>query len=164
MRRRSLRTVDPAIDDPDASTSPPPLVSPSLPILNVVPPKPSNTPKTRHPRFAFHLPTAFSNCNGPVPLTVPSLVGKSAHISRPRGFSAPGAFPPIIQASQAVVINCPTATPRTPYYHSTHNLGQLTPSVIKPTSPAFNNIPAYPFAFLFHAYTFKKLCPLHVLL
>ncbi|KAJ7904356.1 hypothetical protein B0H14DRAFT_2662409 [Mycena olivaceomarginata] len=103
---------------------------------------------------------------GPVPLTVPSSVGpsahKSGHISRPRGFSAPGAFPPIIQGSAgwnngySRAALPPLTVPSYPphlshmsgYHHSPHPLNPLTPANDSPTSPAFNysNNSQYPYS------------------
>ncbi|KAJ7781414.1 HSF-type DNA-binding-domain-containing protein [Mycena metata] len=148
MRKVNLRNVDPAIDDPDAST----WLSPTL---NVV--YPLDSPSIPPPRSAIGM--------GPVPLTVPSSVGpsshKSGHVGRARGFSAPGAFPPIMQGSgggwssggyarQALP---PLTVPSDPphlshggsmgYHHSPHPLNPLTPSDDSPTSPAFNSMPPY---------------------
>ncbi|KAK7061582.1 AGC/RSK protein kinase [Favolaschia claudopus] len=161
MRKVNLRNVDPAIDDPDASTWSHPTLnrhSPPEVVANFkrrVPPR-LPKPRKRDIQDSPSIPPPRSAIGmGPVPLTVPSSVGKSAHISRPRGFSAPGAFPPIIQGSQAWGNSYPRAAlpPLTvpsdphhglPYHHSPHNLGPLTPSDDSPTSPAFNNMPPYP--------------------
>jgi len=100
MRKVNLRNVDPAIDDPDASTWSHPTLnrhSPPEVVANFKRRVPPRLPKPRKraddmsslvaPRSAVGL--------GPVPLTVPSSVGPSSMPSirgRARGFSAPGSF------------------------------------------------------------------------
>ncbi|KAF8211296.1 HSF-type DNA-binding-domain-containing protein [Mycena galopus ATCC 62051] len=167
MRKVNLRNVDPAIDDPDASTWSHPTLnrhSPPEVVANFKRRVPPRLPKPRkrdiHDSPAIPPPRSAIGM-GPVPLTVPSSVGpsahKSGHISRPRGFSAPGAFPPIIQSSggwnggYSRAALPPLTVPSDPphlshpmgYHHSPHPLNPLTPSDDSPTSPAFNNMPPY---------------------
>ncbi|KAF7301417.1 AGC/RSK protein kinase [Mycena indigotica] len=173
MRKVNLRNVDPAIDDPDASTWSHPTLnrhSPPEVVANFKRRVPPRLPKPRK-RDAEHSPSSIPPPRsaigmGPVPLTVPSTVGpsvhKPGHIGRARGFSAPGAFPPIIQGSGASGWNgggyarsalppltVPSESPHMAhgsgnmYHHSTHSLHPLTPSDESPTSPAFNSMPPY---------------------
>ncbi|CAK5275740.1 unnamed protein product [Mycena citricolor] len=167
MRKVNLRNVDPAIDDPDASTwshptlnrhSPPEVVANFKRRVPPRLPKPrkrdtqESSPQIPPPRSAIGM--------GPVPLTVPSSVGpsahKSGHIGRARGFSAPGSFPPIIQNSSGwngsytraalPPLTVPSDPPHIPngpgmysHHHSPHPLHPLTPGDESPTSPAFNS-------------------------
>ncbi|KAF7355172.1 AGC/RSK protein kinase [Mycena sanguinolenta] len=167
MRKVNLRNVDPAIDDPDASTWSHPTLnrhSPPEVVANFKRRVPPRLPKPRkrdiHDSPAIPPPRSAIGM-GPVPLTVPSSVGpsahKSGHISRPRGFSAPGAFPPIIQGSawnggysRAALppLTVPSDSshlshPMSGYHHSPHPLNPMTPSDDSPTSPAFNSMPPY---------------------
>ncbi|KAJ6599229.1 HSF-type DNA-binding-domain-containing protein [Mycena vulgaris] len=168
MRKVNLRNVDPAIDDPDASTWSHPTLnrhSPPEVVANFkrrVPPR-LPKPRKRDPQDSPTIPPPRSAIGmGPVPLTVPSSVGpsshKSGHIGRARGFSAPGAFPPIIQGSggwsggYSRAALPPLTVPSDPphlshgaslYHHSPHPLNPLTPSDDSPTSPAFNSMPPY---------------------
>ncbi|KAJ7179829.1 HSF-type DNA-binding-domain-containing protein [Mycena crocata] len=168
MRKVNLRNVDPAIDDPDASTWSHPTLnrhSPPEVVANFkrrVPPR-LPKPRKRDAQDSPSIPPPRSAIGmGPVPLTVPSSVGpsshKSGHIGRARGFSAPGAFPPIIQGSggwsggYSRAALPPLTVPSDPphlshsnsmYHHSPHPLNPLTPSDESPTSPAFNSMPPY---------------------
>ncbi|KAJ7638650.1 HSF-type DNA-binding-domain-containing protein [Roridomyces roridus] len=166
MRKVNLRNVDPAIDDPDASTWSHPTLnrhSPPEVVANFkrrVPPR-LPKPRKRDPQDSPSIPAPRSAVGmGPVPLTVPSSVGpsahKSSHIGRPRGFSSPGAFPPIIQNSApgsswsnggySRATLPPLTVPNDQggmYHHSSHPLHPLTPSDDSPTSPAFNSMPPY---------------------
>ena len=116
MRKVNLRNVDPAIDDPDASTwckLPPPTLSYTLfifplahPTLNRhsppevvanfkrrVPPR-LPKPRKRDSQESPSIPPPRSAIGmGPVPLTVPP--SKIAAVGRSRGFSAPGSFTPL---------------------------------------------------------------------
>ncbi|KAF7331949.1 AGC/RSK protein kinase [Mycena kentingensis (nom. inval.)] len=177
MRKVNLRNVDPAIDDPDASTWSHPTLnrhSPPEVVANFkrrVPPR-LPKPRKRDSDHPAHVPSPLpppprsAIGMGPVPLTVPSSVGpsvhKPGHIGRARGFSAPGAFPPIIQGSGGGGWNNggyarsalpPLTVPSDPphmshggsmYHHSPHPLHPLTPSDESPTSPAFSSMPPYP--------------------
>ncbi|KAG1715921.1 hypothetical protein ID866_1210 [Astraeus odoratus] len=104
MRKVNLRNVDPAIDDPDASTwshptlnrhSPPEVVANFKRRVPPRLPKPrkretQETPTIPPPRSAIGL--------GPVPLNIPPVATKNAVLSgRARGFSAPGSFTPLSQ-------------------------------------------------------------------
>jgi hypothetical protein len=126
MRKVNLRNVDPAIDDPDASTwckypisffptvtlttvahptlnrhSPPEVVAN---FKRRVPPR-LPKPRKRDNQEPPSIPPPRSAIGmGPVPLTVPSNVGPSSHhkhsggsVGRARGFSAPGSFTPLNQ-------------------------------------------------------------------
>ncbi|KAJ7095222.1 HSF-type DNA-binding-domain-containing protein [Mycena belliarum] len=169
MRKVNLRNVDPAIDDPDASTWSHPTLnrhSPPEVVANFkrrVPPR-LPKPRKRDAQDSPSIPPPRSAIGmGPVPLTVPSSVGpsshKSGHIGRARGFSAPGAFPPIMQGSSGGwngnytrAALPPLTVPSDPphlshsaslYHHSPHPLNPLTPSDDSPTSPAFSAMPSY---------------------
>ncbi|CAA7259526.1 unnamed protein product [Cyclocybe aegerita] len=109
MRKVNLRNVDPAIDDPDASTWSHPTLnrhSPPEVVANFkrrVPPR-LPKPRKRDAQEQSSIPPPRSAIGmAPVPLTVPSsghpsqkLVG-GGPMGRARGFSAPGSFPPINQ-------------------------------------------------------------------
>ncbi|KAJ7228822.1 HSF-type DNA-binding-domain-containing protein [Mycena pura] len=166
MRKVNLRNVDPAIDDPDASTWSHPTLnrhSPPEVVANFkrrVPPR-LPKPRKRDIQDSPSIPPPRSAIGmGPVPLTVPSSVGpsvhKPGHIGRARGFSAPGAFPPIVQGSSgwngySRAALPPLTVPSDPphishgnmYHHSPHPLHPLTPSDESPTSPAFNSMSPY---------------------
>nr|GAT53988.1 AGC/RSK protein kinase [Mycena chlorophos] len=172
MRKVNLRNVDPAIDDPDASTWSHPTLnrhSPPEVVANFKRRVPPRLPKPRK-RDPEHSPSALPPPRsaigmGPVPLSVPPAVGpsvhKPGHIGRARGFSAPGAFPPIIQGSSGSGWNgagysrsalppltVPSESPHmahggSMYHHPPHPLHPLTPSDESPSSPAFNNMPPY---------------------
>ncbi|KAJ7742427.1 HSF-type DNA-binding-domain-containing protein [Mycena maculata] len=173
MRKVNLRNVDPAIDDPDASTWSHPTLnrhSPPEVVANFkrrVPPR-LPKPRKRDPQDSPQIPPPRSAIGmGPVPLTVPSSVGPSSHKSgltgRPRGFSSPGAFPPIMHNSSGgggwggggysratlPPLTVPSDAqhlshgPSSMYHHSPHPLNPLTPSDDSPTSPAFNSMPPY---------------------
>ncbi|KAJ7068114.1 HSF-type DNA-binding-domain-containing protein [Mycena amicta] len=171
MRKVNLRNVDPAIDDPDASTWSHPTLnrhSPPEVVANFKRRVPPRLPKPRK-RDSEHSPSSIPPPRsaigmGPVPLTVPSSVGpsvhKPGHIGRARGFSAPGAFPPIqgsggsgwnggYSRSALPPLTVPSDSPHmshsssSMYHHSPHPLHPLTPSDESPTSPAFNSMPPY---------------------
>jgi len=117
MRKVNLRNVDPAIDDPDASTwcmfpfflsfflsnfylahptlnrhSPPEVVAN---FKRRVPPRLPKPRKRDVQDQQTNIPPPRSAiAMGPVPLTVPSKIGP---IGRARGFSAPGSFTPLNQ-------------------------------------------------------------------
>ncbi|TFK29295.1 hypothetical protein FA15DRAFT_664215 [Coprinopsis marcescibilis] len=107
MRKVNLRNVDPAIDDPDASTWSHPTLnrhSPPEVVANFkrrVPPR-LPKPRKRDTQEQPTIPPPRSAIGmGPLPLTVPSI-GPAAHnkmaggpIGRARGFSAPSAFNPL---------------------------------------------------------------------
>lgn len=96
---------------------------------------------------------------GPVPLTVPSSVQKSAVVGRARGFSAPGSFNPLNQASSPAwgtnnyprsalpPLTVPSDPPHITHgnlYSSPHPLHPITPTDESPASGgAFNGISSY---------------------
>ncbi|THG98564.1 hypothetical protein EW026_g3640 [Hermanssonia centrifuga] len=103
MRKVNLRNVDPAIDDPDASTWSHPTLnrhSPPEVVANFkrrVPPR-LPKPRKRDPNSEMPNippPPRSSGGMGPIPLSVPSGPGSPGR--RSRGFSAPGSFTPLSQ-------------------------------------------------------------------
>ncbi|KAF8205128.1 HSF-type DNA-binding-domain-containing protein [Pholiota molesta] len=109
MRKVNLRNVDPAIDDPDASTWSHPTLnrhSPPEVVANFkrrVPPR-LPKPRKRDVQEQVSMPPSRSAIGmGPVPLIVPSSVTHPSHklvsgaMGRARGFSAPGSFTPLTQ-------------------------------------------------------------------
>ncbi|KAF5388038.1 hypothetical protein D9615_000234 [Tricholomella constricta] len=167
MRKVNLRNVDPAIDDPDASTwshptlnrhSPPEVVSNFKRRVPPRLPKPrkrdlQDPPAIPPPRSAIGI--------GPVPLTVPSSVGPSSHKpgmgGRARGFSAPGSFTPLSQGGTAgwgtsyprsalPPLTVPSDPPHISHgnlYNSPHTLHPITPTDESPTSAGFNAMSSY---------------------
>ncbi|KLO12816.1 hypothetical protein SCHPADRAFT_828865 [Schizopora paradoxa] len=106
MRKVNLRNVDPAIDDPDASTWSHPTLnrhSPQEVVANFKRRVPPRLPKPRKRQDADmqQIPPPRSAIGmAPVPLTVPStLPGSPGSKARARGFSAPGSFTPLGQGS-----------------------------------------------------------------
>ncbi|KAF8974405.1 HSF-type DNA-binding-domain-containing protein [Flammula alnicola] len=139
MRKVNLRNVDPAIDDPDASTWSHPTLnrhSPPEVVANFkrrVPPR-LPKPRKRDVQEQLSIPPPRSAIGmGPVPLTVPSSVGHPSHklvggaMGRARGFSAPGSFTPLGQGGGA-------AGWGNNYRHSPHTLHPITPADDAPTS------------------------------
>ncbi|KAH9482852.1 Heat shock factor protein 4 [Psilocybe cubensis] len=121
MRKVNLRNVDPAIDDPDASTWSHPTLnrhSPPEVVANFkrrVPPR-LPKPRKRDIQDQQSIPPPRSAIGmGPVPLTVPSSVGHPSHkllngpIGRARGFSAPGSFTPLNQGAAGGAAGAATA-------------------------------------------------------
>ncbi|THH33791.1 hypothetical protein EUX98_g407 [Antrodiella citrinella] len=155
MRKVNLRNVDPAIDDPDASTwSHPTLNRHSAPevVANFkrrVPPR-LPKPRKRDSADANNIPAPRSATGmAPVPL-IPA--GSSSPPKRGRGFSAPGSFTPLTQ-STAPGWNTsyprslpPLTVPPDPpmssnmYSHSPHTLHPITPSEDTPSSAAFSPV------------------------
>ncbi|KAG6911681.1 hypothetical protein DXG01_007931 [Tephrocybe rancida] len=167
MRKVNLRNVDPAIDDPDASTwshptlnrhSPPEVVSNFKRRVPPRLPKPrkrdlQDPPAIPPPRSAIGI--------GPVPLTVPSSVpshGKPGVVGRARGFSAPGSFTPLGQGGSNTWGNSyprsalpPLTVPSDPphithgnLYNSPHTLHPITPTDESPSSGGgYNGISSY---------------------
>ncbi|KAF8268310.1 HSF-type DNA-binding-domain-containing protein [Lactarius quietus] len=109
MRKVNLRNVDPAIDDPDASTWSHPTLnrhSPPEVVANFKRRVPPRLPKPRKRPDAEQNPVIPSprSCSlGGVPLTIPSSLGltSSPKGGRARGFSAPGPYQPLPQAGNA---------------------------------------------------------------
>ncbi|KAG6855026.1 hypothetical protein C0991_005955 [Blastosporella zonata] len=167
MRKVNLRNVDPAIDDPDASTwshptlnrhSPPEVVSN---FKRRVPPR-LPKPRKRDLQDGPAIPPPRSAIGiGPVPLTVPSSVpshAKSGIVGRARGFSAPGSFNPLSQSNSSWGNNSyprsalpPLTVPSDPphithgnLYTSPHTLHPITPTDDSPTSVGgFNSMSSY---------------------
>ncbi|KAL5530629.1 hypothetical protein ACEPAF_6887 [Sanghuangporus sanghuang] len=99
MRKVNLRNVDPAIDDPDASTWSHPTLnrhSPAEVVANFkrrVPPRLPKPRKRQEPEMPQVPPPRSSMGMGPVPLSVPSsTLGSPGSRGRARGFSAPGSY------------------------------------------------------------------------
>ncbi|KAI0829464.1 HSF-type DNA-binding-domain-containing protein [Trametes gibbosa] len=149
MRKVNLRNVDPAIDDPDASTwshptlnrhSPPEVVANFKRRVPPRLPKPrkrdNDMPQIPPPRSAIGM--------GPVPLSVPSGDLSMYKGGRSRGFSAPGSFTPLSQPgapgwgnnyprSTLPPLTVPSDSPSlsshgSMYSHSSHTLHPVTPT------------------------------------
>ncbi|KIL00361.1 hypothetical protein PAXRUDRAFT_129995 [Paxillus rubicundulus Ve08.2h10] len=157
MRKVNLRNVDPAIDDPDASTWSHPTLnrhSPPEVVANFkrrVPPR-LPKPRKRETQEAPTIPPPRSAIGvGPVPLTVPSSVGNKVGPlgGRARGFSAPGSFTPLNQGGAAgwgssypraalPPLTVPSDPPALPHHHSmynqSHNLQSLSPADDSPST------------------------------
>jgi hypothetical protein len=113
MRKVNLRNVDPAIDDPDASTwSHPTLNRNSQPevVANFkrrVPPRLPKVRKRESQQDAPHIPPPNHHHQqprsatglGPGPLALPDGLKTQSIGARARGFSAPGAYPPNLTGS-----------------------------------------------------------------
>ncbi|THH09045.1 hypothetical protein EW145_g2270, partial [Phellinidium pouzarii] len=104
MRKVNLRNVDPAIDDPDASTWSHPTLnrhSPPEVVANFkrrVPPRLPKPRKRQEPEMQQIPPSRSVLGMGHVPLSVPSsALGSPGSKGRARGFSAPGSFTPLNQ-------------------------------------------------------------------
>ncbi|EGO01842.1 hypothetical protein SERLA73DRAFT_166349 [Serpula lacrymans var. lacrymans S7.3] len=166
MRKVNLRNVDPAIDDPDASTWSHPTLnrhSPPEVVANFkrrVPPR-LPKPRKRDAQEAPTIPPPRSAIGmGPVPLTVPSSVGPPSHKGlsqggRARGFSAPGSFTPLSQGGAAgwgtsyprsalpplTVPSDPPMSHHSMYNnHHSHSLHPITPTDDSPTTGGFNSM------------------------
>ncbi|KAG2043025.1 HSF-type DNA-binding-domain-containing protein [Suillus americanus] len=144
MRKVNLRNVDPAIDDPDASTWSHPTLnrhSPPEVVANFkrrVPPR-LPKPRKRDTQEPPSIPPPRSAIGmGPVPLTVPSSVGPKGTLpnagGRARGFSAPGSLTPLNQSSPgwsttySHARNLPPLTvPSEPIHHNLYNQSHLQP-------------------------------------
>ncbi|TFK43356.1 HSF-type DNA-binding-domain-containing protein [Crucibulum laeve] len=168
MRKVNLRNVDPAIDDPDASTWSHPTLnrhSPAEVVANFkrrVPPR-LPKPRKRDAQESPSIPPPRSAIGmGPVPLTVPSSMGPShkvgGSVGRARGFSAPGSFTPLSQGGAAgwgtsyprsalppltVPSDPPHLSHNSMYNHSPHTLHPITPTDDSPSSAGFNSMPSY---------------------
>ncbi|KAI0269232.1 HSF-type DNA-binding-domain-containing protein [Gloeopeniophorella convolvens] len=110
MRKVNLRNVDPAIDDPDASTWSHPTLnrhSPAEVVANFKRRVPPRLPKPRKRPDADQNPAIppprSASGLGTVPLTIPSSLAltSSPKGGRARGFSAPGSYQPLAQAGTA---------------------------------------------------------------
>ncbi|KAH7903536.1 HSF-type DNA-binding-domain-containing protein [Hygrophoropsis aurantiaca] len=155
MRKVNLRNVDPAIDDPDASTwSHPTLNRHSAPevVANFKRRVPPRLPKPRK-RDAQEQPSIPPprTAMGPVPLTVPSSIKGSIANGRARGFSAPGSFTPLSQGGAAgwgtsyprsalPPLTVPSEPPALTHHHSMYNhhhsqnIHPITPTEDSPTT------------------------------
>jgi hypothetical protein len=182
MRKVNLRNVDPAIDDPDASTwSHPTLNRYSSPevVANFKRRVPPRLPKPRKrdmqeqqqmippPRSAVPGHTS----NNAVPLSIPpsGINGTklSNHVGRSRGFSAPGSFTPISQNSSQgswgpssyshprsalPPLNVPSEPHHMP--HSSYGHHSLSPADDSPTSPSYS-YPSRTEPLLHHNYPYQ---------
>lgn len=174
MRKVNLRNVDPAIDDPDASTWSHPTLnrhSPPEVVSNFKRRVPPRLPKPRKrdlqeqqqiippPRSAI---PGLGSSN--LPLTIPSsgMNGSKIpnHVGRSRGFSAPGSFTPISSASSNGGWSSnnysrsalpPLTVPSEP--HHTYGHHSLSPSEDSPTSPAYH-YPSRAEPLLHHTYNY----------
>ncbi|TFK76079.1 hypothetical protein BDN72DRAFT_831521 [Pluteus cervinus] len=169
MRKVNLRNVDPAIDDPDASTWSHPTLnrhSPPEVVANFkrrVPPR-LPKPRKRDSQDVPSIPPPRSAIGmGSVPLTVPSSVGPSHKVGpaqavgRARGFSAPGSFPlsqgatagwgNSYQRSALPPLTVPSDPPHLSHntlYNSPHSLHPITPATDDNSSSAgFNSMSSY---------------------
>ncbi|KAI0663057.1 HSF-type DNA-binding-domain-containing protein [Cubamyces menziesii] len=149
MRKVNLRNVDPAIDDPDASTWSHPTLnrhSPPEVVANFkrrVPPR-LPKPRKRDNEVAQIPPPRSAIGMGPVPLSVAAADLSQYKGGRSRGFSAPGSFTPISQPGAAgwgtsypratlPPLNVPSDPPSlsshgSMYTHSSHTLHPVTPT------------------------------------
>ncbi|KAJ6629157.1 HSF-type DNA-binding-domain-containing protein [Mycena sp. CBHHK59/15] len=145
MRKVNLRNVDPAIDDPDASTW-------SHPTLN------RHSPPEVVANFKRRVPPRLPKPRKRDTQDSPSIPPPRSAIGMgPSRSPCPRAFPPIIQGSggwnggYTRAALPPLTVPSDPphlshagmYHHSPHPLNPLTPSDDSPTSPAFNSMPPY---------------------
>ncbi|KAL0949625.1 hypothetical protein HGRIS_009670 [Hohenbuehelia grisea] len=161
MRKVNLRNVDPAIDDPDASTWSHPTLnrhSPPEVVANFkrrVPPR-LPKPRKRDTQEPPSIPPPRSAIG--IPLTVPSSVlpahKQAMAVGRARGFSAPGSYSPLNQPGATAWTNAaayprsalpPLTVPSDPphlshngmYTQSPHTLHPVTPTDDSPTSAGF---------------------------
>ncbi|KAI0921551.1 hypothetical protein AcV7_008223 [Taiwanofungus camphoratus] len=159
MRKVNLRNVDPAIDDPDASTwshptlnrhSPPEVVATFKRRVPPRLPKPrkrdNEVPSIPPPRSAIGM--------GPIPLSSPSQTLLPSKGPRARGFSAPGSFTPLstpgapgwgtsYPRSTLPPLTVPSDPPSLSshsgmYSHSAHPLHPITPTEDTPSSASFS--------------------------
>ncbi|PCH41420.1 hypothetical protein WOLCODRAFT_100521 [Wolfiporia cocos MD-104 SS10] len=153
MRKVNLRNVDPAIDDPDASTWSHPTLnrhSPPEVVANFkrrVPPRVPK-PRKRDNEVPQPLPSARPQLNiGPMGMA--QQPGSPRQGARARGFSAPGSFTPLTQpgapgwgTSYPRSTLPPLTVPEPPMsshasmysQHSAHPLHPITPTDDAPTS------------------------------
>ncbi|KAJ3853010.1 putative heat shock transcription factor [Lentinula lateritia] len=178
MRKVNLRNVDPAIDDPDASTWSHPTLnrhSPPEVVANFKRRVPPRLPKPRkrdlqEQQQIIPPPRSAIPGLGPgsVSLSVPSPGMNSSkltnHVGRSRGFSAPGSFTPLSQsaASGGWVSNYsrtslpPLTVPSEPHHmpHSAYGHHTLSPSEDSPTSPSYN-YPSRAEPLMHHNYSYQ---------
>ncbi|CCM06712.1 uncharacterized protein FIBRA_09002 [Fibroporia radiculosa] len=155
MRKVNLRNVDPAIDDPDASTWSHPTLnrhSPAEIVANFKRRVPPRLPKPRKRDDTSVLPPPRSAVGvSPLPLSSPDPLGQNKG-ARARGFSAPGSFTPLNQPGAAgwntsyprstlpplTVPSDPVSSHGTMYSHSAHPLNPITPTEETPSSASFS--------------------------
>ncbi|EPT02890.1 hypothetical protein FOMPIDRAFT_1029188 [Fomitopsis schrenkii] len=142
MRKVNLRNVDPAIDDPDASTWSHPTLnrhSPPEVVANFKRRVPPRLPKPR--KRDNEVPPAMTPSRPPLETA-----------GRPRGFSSPGAFAPIGQSGAPswgsgyargtlpplTVPSEPPMSSHAMYSHSSHISHPITPSDETPSSASFS--------------------------
>ncbi|KIL68140.1 hypothetical protein M378DRAFT_8823 [Amanita muscaria Koide BX008] len=172
MRKVNLRNVDPAIDDPDASTWSHPTLnrhSPPEVVQNFKRRVPPRLPKPRK-RDSQEQPTippprstiSMNSVSLSSPVTVNSSSQKTvvSAVGRARGFSAPGSFTPLNQGNTAawsqnftraalppltVPSDPPQVSHNSLYSHSSHPT--LHPISLgtddSPTSPPYSSISSY---------------------
>ncbi|THH10250.1 hypothetical protein EW146_g8435 [Bondarzewia mesenterica] len=164
MRKVNLRNVDPAIDDPDASTwSHPTLNRHSSPevVANFKRRVPPRLPKPRKraemdPHSSIPPPRSANGLGG-VPLTVPSNMGLTASPKggRARGFSAPGPYNTLGQTNAwnnygrgaLPPLTVPSDPPMSSHGMSSHGMYNHSPHPLHPISPSedaaggFSNMP-----------------------
>ncbi|KAF9076363.1 HSF-type DNA-binding-domain-containing protein [Rhodocollybia butyracea] len=176
MRKVNLRNVDPAIDDPDASTWSHPTLnrhSPPEVVANFkrrVPPRLPKPRKRDHQEQQQIIPPPRSAIGlGPsgVPLSVPSagITKNPNHVGRSRGFSAPGSFTPISSNSNGSNWNSnysrsalpPLTVPSEPHHMSQSSYGHhsLSPSEDSPTSPSYTYSTRAEPPLLHHNYSYQ---------
>ncbi|KAI0317000.1 HSF-type DNA-binding-domain-containing protein [Amylostereum chailletii] len=159
MRKVNLRNVDPAIDDPDASTWSHPTLnrhSPAHVVANFKRRVPPRLPKPRkrndmvehHPQN-IPPPRSAIGPGGQLPLSIPS-----SPKGRARGFSAPGSYPPLAQpgswsgpsAGYSRSALPPLTVPSDPpmsssmYNHSPHPLHHMSPSDEAVSTPGYGSM------------------------
>ncbi|KAF7983978.1 hypothetical protein HWV62_18422 [Athelia sp. TMB] len=161
MRKVNLRNVDPAIDDPDASTWSHPTLnrhSPAEVVANFkrrVPPR-LPKPRKREPQESVSVsipaPRSAIGMGMPIPSNAMSQHHKSnSGGMRARGFSAPGSFTPLSQGGAAGWGTSypgrsalpPLEVPSQPshlshLYHQQTQQHPITPTEESPTSPAYH--------------------------
>ncbi|KAL4076029.1 HSF-type DNA-binding-domain-containing protein [Scleroderma yunnanense] len=153
MRKVNLRNVDPAIDDPDASTWSHPTLnrhSPPDVVANFkrrVPPR-LPKPRKREVQEPPTIPPPRSAIGvASIPLSVPPSVGSKNGIlnGRARGFSAPGSFTPLSQGGAAgwgtsyprgglPPLNVPSDSPSLSHHHGIYSHQHISPTEDSPTA------------------------------
>ncbi|KZT12976.1 uncharacterized protein LAESUDRAFT_639685 [Laetiporus sulphureus 93-53] len=161
MRKVNLRNVDPAIDDPDASTWSHPTLnrhSPPEVVANFkrrVPPR-LPKPRKRDNEVPPIAPPRSAIGMGPVPLSSPTqTLSPNKGAPRARGFSAPGSFSPLNQPGApgwtsaysrstlpplTVPSDPPMSSHTAMYSHSAHPMHPITPTDDAPSSASFSSM------------------------
>lgn len=173
MRKVNLRNVDPAIDDPDASTWSHPTLnrhSPPEVVANFKRRVPPRLPKPRKrdlqeqqqiippPRSAI---PGLGTSNLPLSVQSSGMNGSkiSNHVGRSRGFSAPGSFTPLSGSTPGGWSSNtyprsalpPLTVPSEPHHNYGHH--SLSPSDESPTSSAYH-YPSRAEPLLHHTYNY----------